>query len=141
MTKWLIYAVIMGQWQIDRRYWRFFTPHIGGATGFAFVVVIACGLFGILDKKSVASPLACWAIGFMVGYFTDRAMLKLGEVADVLFGKAAKTAVQQAVTDAGAGAANAPPAAQDGQGSAEGDGGTPPAAPGDGDGDDGDDTA
>ena len=88
VSKWLIYAVIIGQWQMDRRYWRLFTPHIGGATGFAFVVVIGCGLFSILNKQSVDSPLACWAIGFMVGYFTDRAMLKLGEVAEVLFGKA-----------------------------------------------------
>jgi hypothetical protein len=84
--KWLVHAVAKNIWNIDRRLWRLFTPHVSGALCFAFVALMASGLVVIIDKKTLSSPLVCFGIGFLIGYFSDNAIGKLTELAQTLFG-------------------------------------------------------
>jgi hypothetical protein len=84
--KWLYHSVAKNLWNIDRRLWRLFTPHVSGALAFVFVLLISCGVLRIFDQATLDSPSVCLAIGFMVGYFSDGAMAKLSETAQTLFG-------------------------------------------------------
>lgn len=51
--KWLYHSVARGFWNLDRRLWRFFTPHISGGLAFAVVALVSSGGFGY----STAEPL------------------------------------------------------------------------------------
>jgi hypothetical protein len=84
--KWHYHVVAKQLWHLDRRLWRLFTPHLSGALSFAFVILAASGLLVIVDKKTIASVWVCFAISFLVGYFSDSATAKLSEVAATLFG-------------------------------------------------------
>lgn len=89
--KWLIHVVAKNLWHIDRRLWRFFTPHLSGALAFAFVVLMASGLIVIIDKDSLLSVWVCFGLGFLIGYFSDNATAKLSEIARTLFGSTKPT--------------------------------------------------
>lgn len=84
--KWLVHVLAKNRWNIDRRFWRFFTPHVSGALAFAFVILMASGLVVIIDKESLTSVWVCFGLGFLVGYFSDNATAKLTEIARTLFG-------------------------------------------------------
>ena len=84
--KWLIHIVAKNLWNIDRRLWRLFTPHISGALAFAFVALMASGLIVIIDIDSLSSVWVCFGLGFLVGYFSDNATAQLSEIARTLFG-------------------------------------------------------
>lgn len=84
--KWLYHSVAKNTWNIDRRLWRLFTPHVSGALAFVFVVLSASGLLVIFDKEAFQSFWVCFGLGFLVGYFSDSAMAKLSELAQTLFG-------------------------------------------------------
>lgn len=84
--KWLYHSVAKNTWNIDRRLWRLFTPHVSGALAFVFVVLSASGLLVIFDKEAFRSSWVCLGLGFLVGYFSDSAMAKLTELAQTLFG-------------------------------------------------------
>ena len=90
--KWLMHAVAKNLWNVDRKLWRLFTPHISGALCFAFVALMASGLVVIIDKKTLSSPLVCFGIGFLIGYFSDNAIGKLTELAQTLFGATKRAA-------------------------------------------------
>lgn len=85
-TKWLYHSVAKQLWHLDRRLWRFFTPHISGALGFAVVLLISSGILRIFNQTDISLPAVSLTIGFMVGYFSDSATAKLTEVAETLFG-------------------------------------------------------
>ena len=84
--KWLYHTVARQSWHLDRRLWRIFTPHISGGLAFAFVALIASGMFRIFDRKSVESLSLVIGVSFVVGYFSDMAVAKLSEIAGTLFG-------------------------------------------------------
>lgn len=86
VIRWLHRSVAHGDWGLDYRLWRYFTPHSGGAVGFVFVVLIASGTGKILDAAMAQSLSSCLGIGFLAGYFTDSAMKRLKKVVDALFG-------------------------------------------------------
>jgi hypothetical protein len=85
-ARWLINAVVAWRWDEDRHLWRILNPFIAAALALVFFAVIRSGLFQVLNSKSVSTPSASVAVGFLVGYFSDRAIGKLGDIADTLFG-------------------------------------------------------
>src|SRR5207302_2795773 len=80
--KWLIHTVAKAIWNEDRRLWRFLVPVNSGFLAFAVVILIDSGLF---SQQAMARPAAVIGVGFITGYFSDQAMGKLGELAQVLF--------------------------------------------------------
>lgn len=85
-ARWLINAVVAWRWDEDRHLWRILNPFIAASLALVFCAVIRSGLFQVLNPKSVSTVSAALALGFLVGYFSDRAIGKLGELADTLFG-------------------------------------------------------
>lgn len=82
--KWLYHSVAKQLWNLDRRWWRYFTPVISGGLAFATILVVES--FGVFDPNLVATNARTTAFGFLVGLFSDNAMAKLAEVAQTLFG-------------------------------------------------------
>jgi len=50
------------------------------------VFIVCSGLLQIFDKDFVQRPIAVLAFSFLVGYFSDKALAKMAEIADTLFG-------------------------------------------------------
>jgi hypothetical protein len=84
--KWLYHSVAKQSWHLDRRLWRFFTPHISGGLAFVVVALISSGLVRVFDRHAIESPALVLGLAFLVGYFSDSTVAKLAEVADTLFG-------------------------------------------------------
>lgn len=84
--KWLYHTVARQLWNMDRRLWRFFTPHISAGIAFAMVAVVSSGLLRLFDRQAMQSPSMVMGLGFLVGYFSDSAAAKLAEIAETLFG-------------------------------------------------------
>lgn len=84
--KWLYHTVARNIWNLDRRLWRIFTPHLSGGLAFAVVVLMSSGMIRIFDRQALDSLSMVVGVSFMVGYFSDSAVGKLREVADTLFG-------------------------------------------------------
>lgn len=85
-VKWLYHSVARGWWNIDRRLWRIFTPHISGGLAFAVTALISSGMVSIFDGKAMDSHCGVIGFGFLVGYFSDSAIAKLYEIAETIFG-------------------------------------------------------
>lgn len=84
--KWLYHSVAKYKWNLDRRLWRVFTPHISGALSCAVVTLISSGILRVFDHRATESPSLVFALSFLVGYFSDNTIAKLAEVAGTLFG-------------------------------------------------------
>jgi hypothetical protein len=82
--KWLYHSFAKQTWNLDRRWWRYFTPVISGGLAFAMILVIES--FGVFDPNLVSTSARTTAFGFLVGFFSDNALAKLAEVAQTLFG-------------------------------------------------------
>jgi hypothetical protein len=85
-VKWLYHSVARQIWHLDRRLWRIFTPHISAVLGSIFVVVISSGMLRIFDSQAIESLSLVISVAFLVGLFSDSAVAKLSEVAEILFG-------------------------------------------------------
>lgn len=77
-------SVARGWWHQDRRIWRIMSPYVAMVVAFVVGAMIESSL--IAATSPVTSP-ATISIGFLSGYFADRAIGKMREVAAVLFGK------------------------------------------------------
>ena len=84
--KWLYHSVAKRLWNEDRRLWRLFTPHISGAVSLFTILLIASGVLQIFNEDFINRLLLVLGVGFVVGYFSDKALAKLAETADTLFG-------------------------------------------------------
>lgn len=84
--KWLYHTVAKNLWNLDRRLWRLFVPHVSGVMGFAAVLLMSSNLIRIFDQNTMNSLRVTLAIGLVTGLFSDTAMAKLKEVAETLFG-------------------------------------------------------
>lgn len=84
--KWLYHVVARELWNLDRRLWRLFTPHISGGLAFAVIALVSSGMMKIFDVKATHSPSVVVGMAFLVGYFSDNAVAKLTEIAATLFG-------------------------------------------------------
>lgn len=85
--KWLYRSVARQFWHLDRRPWRFFTPHISGGLAFAVIALISSGLVRVFDSHAIESPSLVLGVAFLAGYFADSTLAKLAEIADTLFGR------------------------------------------------------
>ena len=84
--KWLYHSVAKRLWHEDRRLWRLFTPHISGAVAFFTILLIGSGILQIFNPELVKNSTGVLGFAFVVGYFSDKALAKLAETADTLFG-------------------------------------------------------
>src|SRR5206468_4257753 len=84
--KWLYHTVARQIWNMDRRLWRLFTPHISAGLAFAMIAVVSSGLLRLFDRQALRSPSMVVGLAFLVGYFSDSAAAKLAEIAETLFG-------------------------------------------------------
>ncbi|MCX6155940.1 MAG: hypothetical protein NT007_17470 [Candidatus Kapabacteria bacterium] len=84
-AKWLIHTIAKNTWNIDRQIWRIFTPHLSASLALVFIVLINSEMINIATPKSLTIH-KCFGIGFLVGYFSDNAIGKLTELAQVVFG-------------------------------------------------------
>lgn len=83
--KWLIHSVAKNTWNIDRHLWRIMTPILSSAIALLFIVLLNSDVFHIESAKG-SSIFKAYGIGALVGYFSDNAIGKLTEIAQVLFG-------------------------------------------------------
>lgn len=88
--KWMYHSVAKQIWHEDRRLWRFLTPPLSGVVSLFMVFLVSSGLLQIFDKEFMRRPIAVLAFGFIVGYFSDKALAKMAELADTLFGRTDK---------------------------------------------------
>jgi|ERR1017187_727043 hypothetical protein len=82
--KWLYHSVAKNSWNIDRRLWRIFTPYLSGVLALIIIVLINSKTLLSISELSLNLDKA-YGIGFLVGYFSDNAIGKLTELANVLF--------------------------------------------------------
>lgn len=85
--KFLYHAVARGIWHTDRILWRFITPWMSLGVAFIVAALIHNGVFGE-DTASglMSSGAGAVSIGFISGYFSDNAIAKMYELANVFFG-------------------------------------------------------
>lgn len=83
-VKYLYKVVARGYWNMDRRLWRLFSPFLSGGLALVVGALLDSGVMGLTVK--VASGAAYFSYGFITGYFADRAIDKLQEVAETVFG-------------------------------------------------------
>jgi len=76
--KWLYHSVAKNIWSTDRRLWRLVVPHISG--------VVALFFYLLLAKANTDSYTLLLGYSCLVGLFSDKALAKLAEIADNLFG-------------------------------------------------------
>ncbi|OFX42466.1 MAG: hypothetical protein A2046_08950 [Bacteroidetes bacterium GWA2_30_7] len=81
--KWLYHSVAKNTWNIDRRLWRIITPLLSSAIALIVILLLNSGL---LNTDSYSSIYKSFSVGFLAGYFSDSAIGKLTEIAQVLFG-------------------------------------------------------
>ena len=82
--KWLYHSVARGLWNEDRRIWRVVSPHLSGIVALIFVIIFSSS---ITPNAEIYSIHKSCGIGFLVGYFSDNAIGKLSELANVFFAK------------------------------------------------------
>ena len=87
--KWLYHSIAKQSWHVDRRVWRFLTPHISGGLAFGTLAIVNSVPIFKSDLSSTAGRTL--ALGFLVGLFSDNALAKLAEVAETLFGRTHRT--------------------------------------------------
>lgn len=82
--KYLYHVVARGYWHQDRRLWRVLSPFLSASLATVVAAAIDSGILGIAFRAG--SHAACVAMGFFSGYFADKALAKMSEIADVVFG-------------------------------------------------------
>ena len=71
-------SVARGFWNEDRIYWRIFTPWLS--------IALALVMLAVLNKTVIESNVSMSiCIGFFSGYFSDDAIAKMHDVAQVIF--------------------------------------------------------
>lgn len=82
--KYLYKVVARGYWNMDRRLWRLFSPFLSGGMALVVGALVDSGVLGLSLKA--ATGAAWFSYGFIAGYFADRAIDKMQEVAETVFG-------------------------------------------------------
>jgi hypothetical protein len=91
--KYLYRVVARGYWHEDRKPWRYLSPYIALAISFAFGALIDAKFVSVESELRASAIIG---IGFLVGYFADRAIGKLHDIADVVFGYSGPRSKDQA---------------------------------------------
>lgn len=82
--KYLYHVVAKGYWNQDRKLWRYLSPLLSGSLAFIVGALTDAGFLGLTISANKAS--AYLSLGFITGYFGDKALAKMTEMADVIFG-------------------------------------------------------
>ncbi|WP_323018509.1 hypothetical protein [Castellaniella sp.] len=82
--KYLYHVVAKGFWNQDRCLWRVLSPLLAGSLAFIIGALTDAGFLGLTVSASKAP--AFLSLGFITGYFGDKALAKMTEIADVIFG-------------------------------------------------------
>ncbi|KVU01935.1 hypothetical protein WK75_24140 [Burkholderia ubonensis] len=82
--KYLYHVVAKGFWNQDRCLWRVLSPLLAGSLAFIVGALTDAGFLGLTISASKAP--AFLSLGFITGYFGDKALAKMTEMADVIFG-------------------------------------------------------
>lgn len=82
--KYLYRVVGRGYWNQDRWVWRTLSPLLSMVIGFVIGAMVECG---VMDSLVTSSGARSVVIGFLAGYFADKAVGFMCDIADVLFGK------------------------------------------------------
>jgi uncharacterized membrane protein YedE/YeeE len=85
-VKWLVHAVAKGKWHLDRRYWRFFVPLIGGVYACVVLTLMNNGFVGNGGDSGTKSHAVTAVFAFLVGYFSDGVSGLLSNIANAVFG-------------------------------------------------------
>jgi len=85
-TKWLYHSVAKQIWHMDRRLWRFFTPHLAAGYALGITALLSSGIVRLFDQSSLRQPGMVFGFSFLVGLFSDSAIAKLNEIANTIFG-------------------------------------------------------
>lgn len=88
--KWLVHVVAHGYWNEDRRYWRFLLPLSSATISLIFIVIVESRIFNLLNPEITNSNVSVLGLSFLIGLFSDRALVKLSDVANSLFGPTEK---------------------------------------------------
>ena len=81
--KYFYRVVARGYWHQDRIIWRLKSPLLAMALAFVVGALIDASL---IPTRGPSSGAAFVSIGFLVGYFADKAIAKMYEISDVIFG-------------------------------------------------------
>jgi len=84
--KCMYHFVAKRMWHEDRRLWRLLSPPLSGILSLFMVFLVASGLLEIFDGTFVQHPVRVMAFSFLVGYFSDKALARMSDIADTLFG-------------------------------------------------------
>lgn len=84
--KCMYHFVAKQMWHEDRRLWRLLSPPLSGILSVFMAFLVASGLMQIFDKQFLECHLRVIAFSFLVGYFSDKALAKMADVADTVFG-------------------------------------------------------
>ena len=82
--KYLYRVVARGYWHQDRRLWRILSPLLSASLALVVAAAIDSGMLGVSFRAG--SHAACVTLGFFSGYFADKALAKMSEIADVVCG-------------------------------------------------------
>ncbi len=86
-------SVARGFWNEDRVFWRIFTPWLS--------IVLALVMAAVLNKTVIESNVSMSiCIGFFSGYFSDDAIAKMHDVAQVIFSTKKTDKPQETMKDA-----------------------------------------
>lgn len=85
-VKWWYHSIAKGLWHLDRRAWRVAVPWVAAIVAAFAHVLFKSQLLGFLNSAAADNVYNMLAFGFLLGYFSDSAVAKLAEVAELLFG-------------------------------------------------------
>ena len=86
--KYLYKVVARNRWSIDRRLWRVFSPLVSGGLALIIAALTDSGILGLSTKQTGGASFL--SLGFISGYFADSALAKMQEIAEIVFGSAAR---------------------------------------------------
>jgi len=90
--RWYVKAVTSKLWAHDFIVWRLTAPFVGIFLSVSTYLMMDTGLMGVnLDQTKKTDPGYAYAVGFLVGLFSDDVMKKLAEVAKTVFGGDARS--------------------------------------------------
>jgi len=81
--KYFYRVIARGYWHQDRRIWRLMSPLIAMTVALFIGTMIDASL---IETREPTSGAAVLSVGFLVGYFADKAIAKMYEIANVIFG-------------------------------------------------------
>jgi hypothetical protein len=86
--RWYVKAVTGKLWAHDFIVWRLTAPFVGIFLAVSTYLIMETGLLGVtFNRTNSEANTYAYAIGFLVGLFSDDVMKKLAEVAKTVFGK------------------------------------------------------